>query len=122
MSRALSVGVGCRSGAAADEIAALVRATLAECAGDATQIYTLDEKAAQENLREAAVELALPLVGLSAAALRAESARLTQRSDAAEKRFGLPSVAEAAALAGAGPGAKLLALKKSAAAVCAVAT
>jgi cobalamin biosynthesis protein CbiG len=121
LSGRLSVGIGCRRGAAAEEIGALVRATLAECEGRATHIFTLDEKAAHENLRQAALLLSMPLVGLPASALQDESARLSQRSDAAERRFGLPSIAEAAAMAGAGKGARLVALKKSASVVCAVA-
>ncbi len=57
---------------------------------------------------EAARHLGLDLVFLDRDALREQAPFVQTRSIRAESRFGVPSVAEAAALAGAGPGAALI--------------
>ena len=56
----------------------------------------------------AASALNLPLRFLPLEALRAVADQITVHSEAAQNALGLPSVAEAAALAGAGKGARLL--------------
>ena len=82
LSGRLSVGIGCRRGAGAEEIGALVRATLAECEGRATHIFTLDEKAAQENLRQAALDF----VAVACRASRLGAAGRSFAADAALAR------------------------------------
>ena len=56
----------------------------------------------------AAAALDLPLVFLDHPALRHVAGGARSVSDRVEAMFGLPSIAETAALAGAGPGAVLL--------------
>lgn len=68
-----------------------------------THLATLSSKA--DGLHPLALALGLPLVTLEPAVLRGV-ATLTQ-SDRVEGMFGVGSVAEAAALAAAGPGARL---------------
>ncbi len=104
MSRAVAIGVGCRAGCPADTIEMLVRRSLAGIQACAPiGLFTLRDKAQEPGIREAAKRLGVEAVYLPAEALRARSVEITVRSQAAEARFGVPSVAEAAALAGAGP-------------------
>ena len=121
MSAPLAVGIGCRLEASAESIAALVRDTLKTCAGDAAAVFTHREKAEATNIRLAAQSLGLPLVGLSTERLADQTPHLTRTSAAAQRRFGVGNVAEAAALAGAGPGATLLAFAKTSDVTCAIA-
>ena len=87
------------------------------------RLFTIAEKQGEAGLIEAAVTLALPLVFLPHAALAAVETAVQTRSERVVALFGTPSVAEAAALAGAGPGARLLVPRlASASATCAVAT
>ena len=106
---ALAIGVGCRRGCPADAIEALVRQALAGApAVERLGLFTIQDKSADPGLLEAAARLGLDLVFLPAEALRAQEALLRTRSAAAQRRFGVASVAEAAALAGAGAHATLL--------------
>ncbi len=52
--------------------------------------------------------MAAPLTPLPLEALQAEAGRVLTRSEAVMARFGVPAIAEAAALAGAGAGGRLL--------------
>jgi cobalt-precorrin 5A hydrolase len=94
-------GFGFRTGAT---LAALQDA-LAKAGGPqgVTHLATLSAKA--DGLRSLAHALDLPVVALDADSLR--GVPTLTRSDRVEQMFGIGSVAEAAALAGAGPGAKL---------------
>ena len=94
----LSVGVGCRQGVPAEAIVRLIGAAIAGLA-PAIGLFTIDQKRSEAGLREAAEILALPLVFLSRDALAAMADRIATPSPAALTRFGVPSVAEAAALA-----------------------
>lgn len=62
-------------------------------------LFTIEDKLGEIGLSDAAERLALPLVFLSHGALLAMAGRVTTPSEAALARFGVPSVAEAAALA-----------------------
>jgi cobalt-precorrin 5A hydrolase len=109
MSSRIAIGVGCRLGCPADAIEALVRQALnltpnAERLG----LFTIRDKSAEPGLAEAAARLGLGLVFLSREALRDQGPFIRSRSAHAESRFGVPSVAEAAALAGAGADSILL--------------
>ena len=107
MSR-IAVGVGCRKGCAADTIEGLVRRALAGIAGDPAGLFTLADKQGEPGLAEAALRLGLELTFLSRDALRAVSDRVLSPAPHSQAVFGVPSVAEASALAGAGPGSVLL--------------
>jgi cobalt-precorrin 5A hydrolase len=109
MSRKVAIGIGCRKDCATETIVALVRDALSRLPGMAvTGLFTIVDKYGEEGLVAAAGRLDLPLQFLPRDALRVQRSAVLTRSDAAERQFGVPSVAEAAALAGAGPGATLI--------------
>lgn len=120
----IAIGIGCKKGCASEGIVALVRRALAaaHCAGAPATLFTHIDKASEAGLREAAEKLALPLVFLQPENLRQVAGRVATRSPRVMARFGLPSIAETAALAGAGPASILLAPRLSeAGASCAIA-
>jgi cobalamin biosynthesis protein CbiG len=102
-------GLGCSSGASAEELGALLRAALAE-AGLAVsglgRLATIDRKLAEPGLRALAGQLGLELVGFSAAELAA--VEVPNPSELVRRTVGTPSVAEAAARLGAGGQALVL--------------
>ena len=104
----VAIGIGCRYGASGQAIVALVRTTL-EAAGLASEdaaLFTIDAKACEAGLVQAAAQLGAPLKFLSPEALAAiETPTFSIR---AKEMFGVSSVAESAALAGAGEGAVLV--------------
>ncbi len=105
----IAIGVGCRKDCPADDILALVRDALAALPGSTPEaMFTMAEKRGEPGLAAAAAALGLPLVFLQRAALRLVAGDARSRSARVETLFGLPGVAETAALAGAGPGAVLL--------------
>lgn len=120
----LAVGIGCRAGVSGEAVTALVERALA-AAGPAAApaaLFTLLDKAQEAGLRAAASRLGLPLVFLPRAALEAAAPAAETRSERVVALFGVPSVAETAALAGAGPGARLVVPRMAADGVtCAVA-
>ncbi|OWJ60790.1 precorrin-3B C(17)-methyltransferase [Inquilinus limosus] len=121
----LAVGVGCERGAEAAEIEALIRDTLAE-AGLAPEsvaaLVSVDLKADEAGLQAAARTLGLPLRVFDPATLEAETPRLANPSEVVFREIGCHGVAEAAALAAAGEGGRLIVEKhKSRRATCAVA-
>jgi cobalt-precorrin 5A hydrolase/precorrin-3B C17-methyltransferase len=122
----LVVGVGASRGAPAAEVLALVRAALAEAGlaeASVAALATVDAKASEPGVVEAAERLGVELRTFEAAALAAVP--VPNPSDAPLRAVGTPSVAEAAALlaaGGVGRGAELVVPKrKSAAATAAVA-
>jgi cobalt-precorrin 5A hydrolase len=124
MSRIVAIGVGCRAGVAGEAIAALARRALAEAGSPVGEVamFTLAAKADEPGLIEAARLLGAGLTPLPLAALKAQAERIRTPSAAALERFGAPSIAEAAALAGAGEGGQLLGARLAAdGATCAVA-
>ena len=108
MNGGLAIGIGCRLHCSGEAIAALVREALAGLSPAAATLYTIADKQGQSGPPEAARLLALPLRHLSREALAAAMPRVETRSVRAESLFGVASVAEAAALAGAGPDARLI--------------
>lgn len=118
---ALYAGIGCRRGCPAEEILALLAEALRQAgAEEVAGLATTERKRDESGLVEAAQRLARPLRYLADAELAA--VRGAGPSPAAERALGLPSVAEAAALAAAGPKARLrLARIKSERATCALA-
>ncbi len=75
---------------------------------DIAGLFTLVDKRSEPGLAKAAKRLDLTLTFLSRETLRAQAEHVKTAAPHAESAFGVPSVAEAAALAGAGPGAVLI--------------
>jgi len=121
----LALGVGADRGITAAELAALVHDTLAAhnlSPRDIACVVSLDTKQNEPALHELAKSLGVPARFLDVAALRAEAPRLQNPSARVEAATGAPGIAEAAALAAAGPDSVLIVPKtKSAHATCAVA-
>jgi cobalt-precorrin 5A hydrolase len=118
-------GVGCRKGATAKEIItaisrALHNVGLSNRAIDV--IATPAAKIGEPGIVGAASTLQVPLVPVSQSDLEAAGPRTRTRSERAIAVMGVPSVAEAAALAAAGPSSSLLAARIAAGpATCALA-
>jgi cobalt-precorrin 5A hydrolase len=116
-----SVGIGCRAGASAAAIARRVEEARARAGLDISSLHTASAVGGAA-LAEAAARLGLPLHRHDAAALLQVASRVVSHSPRVQARFGVGSVAEAAALAGAGEGSLLIVPKFSAEGVsCAVA-
>ena len=107
---AVAIGIGCKRGCSSEAIIALVERafTAAACAGAPATLFTHEAKRSEAGLASAAEALGLPLVFLEAGVLRQASLRAVTNSPRVMAMFGLPSIAEAAALAGAGPSSVLL--------------
>jgi cobalt-precorrin 5A hydrolase len=104
-------GIGCRKGVSAGEIEAVIAAAL-ERAGFAQEtlgaIAAPADKGEEAGIAAVALSYGLPLLFVPAPDLEAAAARCETRSARALAAKGVPSVAEAAALAAGGPEAKLL--------------
>jgi len=104
-------GIGCRRGAPAPDIEAAIRAAL-ERAGIASAaldvIATTAAKQREAGIAAAAAKLGVTVVLVSQAELQAAGNRTATRSERVLALTGVPSVAEAAALAAAGPSAQLI--------------
>lgn len=123
--RSLALGLGTHRDATAAEVLALARAVLAE-AGEPDSavavIATLETKAGAEAVAALARVLGAPVRPYPAARLEDETPRLANPSERVFRAVGCHGVAEAAALAAAGPAATLLVPKRrSARATCALA-
>jgi cobalt-precorrin 5A hydrolase len=109
MSR-LVIGLGFRDEANAQSIGEVLAAATAHAAmpGKASAIAVPEDKVAHPGLRAAAHAARLPIETITACAMRAADVRLTTRSARVKKHRGVGSVCEAAALAAAGAGARLV--------------
>jgi cobalt-precorrin 5A hydrolase len=119
-------GVGCRRGTPAVEIETIVRAALAR-AGVAAEaldaVATIAGKEDEAGLVAAVARLGVRVVFVSQAELAAADSQIETRSERVLALMGVPSVAEAAALAVTGPSGRLLGERCVAgAATCALAT
>jgi cobalt-precorrin 5A hydrolase len=118
-------GVGCRRGASAPDIEAAIRAALdrAGVASDALDcIATTAAKNGEAGIAAAAAKLGVAVVLVPDAELQAAGSRTATRSERVLALTGVPSVAEAAALAAAGPSARLISARLvMGSATCAVA-
>lgn len=123
--RALALGIGASSDADGEALIALVEDTLAAAGLERAEIAviaSIDSKADEPAVQALAAHLGLPTRFFPAARLAEEEARLTSPSEAVRRRIGVPGVAEAAALAAAGPQGRLLVGKtKGARTTCAFA-
>jgi cobalamin biosynthesis protein CbiG len=118
MARMTAIGLGCSSRATSDEICALVRDALNAAPAHAqAKIYTLARKADHVPLREAAARLGVEIVYLDETEFAARQPEFLARgatpSSVALEKTGFASVAEAAALMGGGPSAKLIAPRRA---------
>jgi cobalt-precorrin 5A hydrolase len=107
-------GVGCRKGASGDAVRSAIVAALdrAGYSADALDlIATSAAKGGEPGISAAAVALGLPLVLVPQNDLEAAGARTMSRSQRVIAITGVPSLAEAAALAAGGPQARLVAPK-----------
>ncbi|MFG2401771.1 cobalamin biosynthesis protein [Streptomyces lydicus] len=107
------VGVGASRGVAVSEVVELIEAALAAagCADRPVRaLATVTAKSSEPGLIGAARRLGVPLRAFPATALAA--VRVPDPSAATAAAVGTPSVAEAAALLAAGPGAQLIAGKR----------
>ena len=119
----IAIGVGCRLGCSADLIEAVVRQALERAPKtEPLGLFTVGDKAGEPGLTEAARHLGLDLVFLTRDSLRDQAAFVTTPSIRTARLFGVPAVAEAAALAGAGAGSVLVVPRiANAGATCAIA-
>ncbi len=113
MLREIAIGFGCRKGASTAAIAALLQEVLRVAPPHAqAKIFTLARKAEEEGLRAAAASLGLQIVALDETEFAARQdefcARGATPSEKVREKTGFASVAEAAALMGAGPSARLI--------------
>ncbi|HEY4042162.1 MAG TPA: cobalamin biosynthesis protein [Rhodopila sp.] len=109
MTAAIAIGVGCRIGCPAASIEALVREALDRApAARRLGLFTICDKAEEPGLIAAADSLGLDLTFIARTVLQQQAPHIQTRSIHAQSRFGVPSVAEAAALAGAGTCAVLI--------------
>lgn len=111
----LALGVGCSRGADPEALSVLARSVLAE-AGLAPEavacVVSVDLKADEPAIHALAEELGVPARFFPRERLAEERSRIAHASEAVERAIGIPSVAEAAALAAAGGDARLVVAKR----------
>ena len=121
----LTVGVGCERGASPDEAIELVKSALAGAnlsAQSVACITSLELKADEPAVHVVADALGVLARFFDAPTLEAETPRLLNPSDLVFRETGCHGVAEASALAAAGPDSRLIVPKiKSSRATCAIA-
>jgi cobalt-precorrin 5A hydrolase/precorrin-3B C17-methyltransferase len=111
----LALGVGAARGAPADELVALAHEALraAGLAADAVAcVVSVDLKADEPAVHTLAQAFSVPARFFSREQLAVEADRVPSPSSAVARAIGIASVAEAAALAAAGPGGRLLVAKR----------
>ena len=113
MSALLAIGLGCRRDCSGAALTDLVTRALRLWPGDLAQparrvLFSVEDKRGEAGLGEAAETLGLDLVFLPRETLQGVMERVATRSKRVEDLIGLASVAEASALAGAGPGSTLV--------------
>ncbi|MFI7540666.1 cobalamin biosynthesis protein [Actinoplanes sp. NPDC049599] len=107
------LGLGARAGVPADELAAAIDAALRQAGLDAAGIAglaTVDRRAAEAGVRAVARRHRWPVLSFEPAQLA--GVEVPHPSGAVAAAAGTPSVAEAAALLAAGPGAVLVLPKR----------
>ncbi len=104
----LAIGIGCKSGVTPDAVIALIEKACSQIGGQPAALYTAKEKQVEPALGEAARRLGLSLIPITRAALKEAAPRAVTKSPRVLALFGVSSIAETAALAGAGPGSQLV--------------
>jgi cobalt-precorrin 5A hydrolase len=127
----LAAGLGCRAGCALEQVLDVLQQALTaegRTLAEVQALHTVDFKESEPALRRAAELLQKPLIAFSLEQLRACSAGAHTQSAHTLQRYGVPSIAETAALAGAAAlphaqgSARLLAARSnSGSATCALA-
>ncbi|WP_276199892.1 cobalamin biosynthesis protein [Chelatococcus sp. XZ-Ab1] len=118
----IALGIGLTSAVDGAAIAALARRALAHAGLEASVLAVPDWRADLPAVAAAARLLGLPVAPVSRAAMQTVEAAVVTRSPESLARYGVGSVAEAAALVAAGRGARLLVARLAeAGATCAVA-
>lgn len=102
----LAIGLGCERGTSADEVRTLIDETLAENGLSPQAIGCFASIDLKED--EAAFSALSPMRFFSTQELNAQSSRIARPSEVVRAEVGTPSVAEAAALAAAGPASQLI--------------
>jgi cobalt-precorrin 5A hydrolase len=107
------IGIGTTSRVTVEDVLAIIAAAKAKIeldpgARDVDSISTLDRDALNHVLYDAARQAGLSLLLLQVDQLKAAAKDCLTHSEKSQKLYGVPSVAEAAALAAAGANAKLL--------------
>ncbi len=102
-------GIGFRSAASLSSLVDAVRLALAEAGGTLDALVTESAKSREPVFRELAQTMGLPGLGITSTDL-GQMITPTQ-SQRIQDRFGTGSLAEATALAAAGPGATLVAVR-----------
>lgn len=119
-------GLGYRRGVTVEAILEVLSAALAANGIAQAQLGALaipEEKDTESGIRDAARALSLPVITISSDAMQSAGAGALTVSARVQALKGVPSVAEAAALAAAGAGARLLAPRTTTPTVtCALAT
>jgi cobalt-precorrin 5A hydrolase len=104
-------GIGCRAGATAREIEAVLEAAASRAKLDVSEIgiiATSHAKIGEQGIADVASLRGARLVIVAQSDLEAASAHVVTRSERVKELIGIPSLAEAAALAAAGPNARLI--------------
>lgn len=108
MTARLAIGIGCRNGVTPEAVVRIVKDALSRVEGRPVALFTVADKVQERSLPVAAALLGLPLVHLPRADLEAAAGRAQTRSERVVQLFQVPSVAECAALAGAGATSRLV--------------
>ena len=98
----IAAGLGCRAGCTVEHVLAALAHSLeatGRCIEDVQALYTADFKATEPGLIQAAQRLDKSLVPLEIGVLKQHSQSALTTSPRVLARFGVPSVAETAALA-----------------------
>jgi cobalt-precorrin 5A hydrolase len=108
----IAIGIGCRKNCPANEIERLIAKALQliACTPNETgvRLYSILAKQTETGLLMAAERFGFPLIFLNREVLQEMNDRVLTRSVKSLELYGVASISEAAALAGAGPGAALL--------------
>jgi cobalt-precorrin 5A hydrolase len=106
----LVIGLGFRDVASAQSIGEVLAGVSLQAARPelATVIAVAEDKAAHPGLLAVVQSARLPVETVAAEAMRQAGTRVTTRSELVLEKRGVGSVSEAAALAAAGPGARLI--------------
>jgi cobalt-precorrin 5A hydrolase len=118
MNDSIAIGIGCRKNCSGAALAQLVARTLQAWPSDLPRptrqsLFTIEDKRGDAGIEAAAQALGMEVIYLSRVALQDAMPRTQTRSRRVEALFGVGSVAEAAALAGGGPDAKLIVARQS---------
>lgn len=100
----IAAGLGCRKGCAGADLVRALEITLASAGralSEVRALYAPDFKAEEPALVEIAQQLGKPLVLLRMEQLQRHAGSALTQSEQVAVRFGIPSIAETAALAGA---------------------